>query len=49
MDESPAGLRPFSEEVAEPYKIKDGKISALVAVMTGWPHGGASGWSDSLR
>ncbi len=48
VDESPAALRPFSEEVAELFKIKDGKIAAIVAVMTGLPFGGTSGWTDSL-
>ena len=49
VDESPAALRPFSEEVAELFKIKDGKITAIVAVMTGLPFGGTSGWTDSLQ
>jgi hypothetical protein len=49
VDESPAALRPFSEEVAELFKIKDGKITAIVAVMTGLAFGGTSGWTDSLQ
>ena len=49
VDESPAALRPFSEEVAELFKIQDGKITAIVAVMTGLPFGGTSGWTDSLQ
>jgi len=44
VDESPAALRPFSEEVAEIFKIKDGKIHSIIAVMTGLPYGDTSGW-----
>jgi hypothetical protein len=44
VDESPAALRPFSEEVAEIFKIKDGKIDSIIAVMTGLPYGDTSGW-----
>ena len=44
VDESAAALRPFSEEVAEIFKIKDGKIDSIIAVMTGLPFGDTSGW-----
>ncbi len=44
VDESPAALRPFSEEVAEIFKIKNGKIDSIIAVMTGLPYGDTSGW-----
>jgi hypothetical protein len=44
VDESPAALRPFSEEVDEIFKIKDGKIDSIIAVMTGLPYGDTSGW-----
>ncbi|HKV04247.1 MAG TPA: hypothetical protein VJO53_03950 [Candidatus Acidoferrales bacterium] len=44
MDESPAALRPFSEEVDEIFEIRDGKIDSIIAVMTGLPYGAASGW-----
>jgi hypothetical protein len=47
--ESRAALRPFSEEVDEIFKIKDGKIQAIIAVMTGLPFGDTSGWTESLR
>jgi hypothetical protein len=47
--ESRAALRPFSEEVDEIFKIKDGKIQAIIAVMTGLPFGDTSGWSASLQ
>jgi hypothetical protein len=47
--ESRAALRPFSEEVDEIFKIKDGKIQAIIAVMTGLPFGDTSGWAESLR
>ena len=42
--ESAAALRPFSEEVAEIFKIQDGKIDSIIAVMTGLPYGDTSGW-----
>ena len=42
--ESAAALRPFSEEVAEIFKIQDGKIQSIIAVMTGLPFGDTSGW-----
>jgi hypothetical protein len=44
VDESAAALRPFSEEVEEIFKIKDGKIDSIIAVMTGLPYGDTSGW-----
>ena len=44
VDESPAALRPFSELIAEFFKIRDGKIDIVAAVMTGLPFGDASGW-----
>jgi hypothetical protein len=47
VDESAAALRPFSEEVDEIFKIKDGKIDSIIAVMTGLPYGDASGWTDN--
>ncbi|MGH9687661.1 MAG: hypothetical protein ACRD5K_11280 [Candidatus Acidiferrales bacterium] len=47
--ESRAALRPFSEEVAEIFKIRDGKIQTIIAVMTGLPFGDTSGWTESLR
>jgi hypothetical protein len=44
VNESAAALRPFSEEVDEIFKIKDGKIDSIIAVMTGLPFGDTSGW-----
>jgi hypothetical protein len=44
VDESAAALRPFSEEVDEIFKLKDGKIDSIIAVMTGLPYGDTSGW-----
>jgi hypothetical protein len=44
VDESAAALRPFSEEVDEIFKIRDGKIDSIIAVMTGLPYGDTSGW-----
>ncbi|MGH9716836.1 MAG: hypothetical protein ACRD4R_08955 [Candidatus Acidiferrales bacterium] len=49
VKESRAALRPFSEEVDEIFKIKDGKIQAIIAVMTSLPFGDTSGWTQSLR
>jgi hypothetical protein len=49
VDESAAALRPFSEEVDEIFKIKDGKIDSIIAVMTGLPFGDTSGWSATLQ
>src|SRR3984885_9778814 len=46
VDESAAALRPFSEEVDEIFKIKDGKIDSIIAVMTGLPYGDSSGWEQ---
>ena len=42
--ESAAALRPFSEVVCEIFKLKDGKIDSIIAVMTGLPYGDTSGW-----
>jgi hypothetical protein len=44
VQESPAALRPFSEEVDELFKLRDGKIDSIIAVMTGLPYGEDSGW-----
>jgi len=44
VNESAAALRPFSEEVDEIFKIKNGKIDSIIAVMTGLPFGDTSGW-----
>lgn len=44
VEETPAALRPFSEEVDEIFKIKNGQIDSIVAVMTGLPFGATSGW-----
>jgi hypothetical protein len=44
VDETPAALRPFSEEVDEIFKIRDGKIDSVIAVMAGLPYGATSGW-----
>lgn len=44
VKESAAALRPFSEEVDEIFKLKEGKIDSIIAVMTGLPFGDTSGW-----
>ena len=44
VEETPAALRPFSEEVDEIFKIQKGQIDSIVAVMTGLPFGATSGW-----
>ena len=44
VEETPAALRPFSEAVDEIFKIKNGQIDSIVAVMTGLPFGATSGW-----
>ena len=44
VEESRAALRPFSELIAEFFKIKDSKIDIVAAVMTGLPFGDTSGW-----
>jgi hypothetical protein len=49
VDESAAALRPFSEVVAEFFKINNGKIDTVAAVMTGLPFGDTSGWSGTLQ
>ena len=46
VDESAAATRPFSEEVAELFKVKDGKLHDVVAVMVTLPYGATSGWPD---
>jgi hypothetical protein len=46
VDESAAATRPFSEEVAELFKIQDGKIHDVLAVMVTLPFGATSGWSQ---
>jgi hypothetical protein len=46
VDESAAATRPFSEEVAELFKVKDGKLHDVVAVMVTLPYGATSGWSQ---
>jgi hypothetical protein len=46
VDESAAATRPFSEEVAELFKIENGKIHDVVAVMVTLPFGATSGWSQ---
>jgi len=48
VDETPAALRPFSEEVVEIFKIENGKITSILAVMTGLPFGDDSGWNTDL-
>ncbi|HXQ26322.1 MAG TPA: hypothetical protein VN822_07940 [Candidatus Acidoferrales bacterium] len=49
VDESAAATRPFSEEVAELFKIKNGKIHDVVAVMVTLPFGADSNWSDTKQ
>jgi hypothetical protein len=44
VDESAAATRPFSEEVAELFKVKDGKLHDVLAVMVTLPYGAASNW-----
>jgi hypothetical protein len=44
--ESAAAMRPFSEEVAEIFKINDGKIIGILAAMTSLPYGATSAWSQ---
>jgi hypothetical protein len=44
--ESAAAMKPFSEEVAEIFKIQDGKITGILAAMTSLPYGATSGWSQ---
>ena len=44
VDETPAALRPFSEAVDEIFKIRNGQIDSIIAVMTGLPFGDTSGW-----
>ena len=49
MDESAAATRPFSEEVAELFKVENGKLHDVVAVMVTLPYGATSGWSDTKQ
>jgi len=44
VDESAAATRPFTEEVAELFKVKDGKLHDVVAVMVTLPYGATSNW-----
>jgi hypothetical protein len=44
VDESAAATRPFSEEVAELFKVKDGKLHDVLAVMVTLPYGATSNW-----
>jgi hypothetical protein len=44
VDESAAATRPFSEEVAELFKVENGKLHDVVAVMVTLPYGAASNW-----
>jgi hypothetical protein len=44
VNESAAALRPFSELIAEFFKVQDSKIDIVAAVMTGLPFGDTSGW-----
>ena len=42
----PAARRPFTVAVSELFKIKNGKISQIEAVMTSLPYRAKSGWDD---
>ena len=44
VDVSPMFRRPLSFIVAEIFKIKDGKIRQIEAVLTSVPYGMESGW-----
>lgn len=44
VDVSPAFQQPFSFIIAEIFKIKDGKIRQIEAVLTTVPYGMSSGW-----
>jgi hypothetical protein len=48
VDETAAALRPFSEEVVEIFKLENGKITSILAVMTGLPFGDDSGWDTDV-
>jgi hypothetical protein len=48
VEETAAALRPFSEEVVEIFKIENGKIKSILAVMTGLPFGDDSGWDTDV-
>jgi hypothetical protein len=43
---SPLLRRPFSAVIGELFKIKNGKIRQIEAVMTSLPYGAKSGWDD---
>ena len=38
--------RPFTAVIGELFKIKNGKIREIEAVMTSLPYGAKSGWDD---
>jgi len=38
--------RPFTVVVSELFKIKNGKIREIEAIMTSLPYGAKSGWDD---
>jgi hypothetical protein len=42
----PAARRPFTVAVSELFKIRNGKIRAIEAIMTSLPYGAKSGWDD---
>jgi len=42
----PAARRPFTVVVSELFKIKNGKISQIEAIMTSLPYRAKSGWDD---
>jgi hypothetical protein len=43
---SPVLRRPFTAVIGELFKIKNGKIRQIEAVMTSLPYGAKSGWDD---
>jgi len=43
---NPLLRRPFTAVIGELFKIKNGKIRQIEAVMTSLPYGGKSGWDD---
>jgi hypothetical protein len=42
----PIARRPFTVVVSELFKIKNGKIKEIEAIMTSLPYGAKSGWDD---
>ena len=44
VDVSPMFRQPFSFIIAEIFKVKDGKIRQIEAVLTSVPYGMESGW-----